>query len=210
MSGWLKVALHQKVVWKSVKTTSGERCVMMDGTIWMQELYADNWDILLQVLCMKIRLYIYIQQVPLYHYSPFPNDHNNAFQLSETSVFHSLLWSFHYSNSFYLLAMYVSEKGCSYIQCCWLYTYQQKLCFTVVSTIRSLFGLGFGQIALNNVECSGTEARLLDCLSTLGRVCHSGELAGVQCYMPTGTYVRKHVSLSFISHLIIFYRLQSR
>ena len=50
----------------------------------------------------------------------------------------------------------------------------------------SAFGEGFGVIALTNVLCFGTEARLIDCLSIPGRGCSNREHAGVRCYMPTG------------------------
>ena len=56
-----------------------------------------------------------------------------------------------------------------------------------VPTTSSSFGQGFGLIVLTSVQCSGTEARLIDCLSVQSRACHYTTLtAGVRCYAQTG------------------------
>ena len=41
--------LRVKDEWKSVSTMHGELCVIMDGTIVMPQLYAENWDTIQQV-----------------------------------------------------------------------------------------------------------------------------------------------------------------
>ena len=46
------------------------------------------------------------------------------------------------------------------------------------------------QIVLHNVQCFGTEARLIDCQSSVGTSCNSN--AGVQCYMPTSRLKKGH------------------
>ena len=48
---------------------------------------------------------------------------------------------------------------------------------------------GFGAIALTNVQCSGTEARLTDCqASNFTLTCSHSQDAGVQCFAQTGIY----------------------
>ena len=53
---------------------------------------------------------------------------------------------------------------------------------------------GFGPIALTNVQCSGTEAKLTDCQAsniTLGYFtlgCSHSRDAGVQCFGQTGNF----------------------
>ena len=49
----------------------------------------------------------------------------------------------------------------------------------------SFFGQGTGSIALSNVACAGSEARLIDCSS--GSIsCSHSEDAGVRCLSQTG------------------------
>ena len=56
-----------------------------------------------------------------------------------------------------------------------------------VSIDRAFFGPGYGVTALNNVQCVGTESRLVDCISsTISRVCPHTEDAGVKCYAQAG------------------------
>lgn len=43
------------------------------------------------------------------------------------------------------------------------------------------FGQGTGPIFLSNLRCNGTEARLTDCSSFVGRQCNHREDAGVRC-----------------------------
>ena len=50
----------------------------------------------------------------------------------------------------------------------------------------AFFGQGTGTIALNNVHCVGTEARLVDCSSGIISSCSHSEDAGVRCQEQTG------------------------
>ena len=70
-------------------------------------------------------------------------------------------------------------------------------CFTYmllslsVPTVGASFGPGYGLIHLYDVQCVGTEARLVDCVtSTTSAVCSHSEDAGVKCYIQTGMGVR--------------------
>ena len=49
-----------------------------------------------------------------------------------------------------------------------------------------LFGQGSGSIILNNVECTGSEARLVECPSGRITSCSCNEDAGVRCLALTG------------------------
>ena len=51
----------------------------------------------------------------------------------------------------------------------------------------AFFGQGTGTIALNNVQCAGTETRLVDCTSGTVSSCSHSEDAGVRCLEQTGT-----------------------
>ena len=51
---------------------------------------------------------------------------------------------------------------------------------------NSAFGQGGGPIALNDVSCSGTEARLINCTSGVVRYCSHSMDAGVRCNNQTG------------------------
>jgi hypothetical protein len=55
-----------------------------------------------------------------------------------------------------------------------------------VPTFTASFGQGTGTIALNNVLCRGTEARLVDCSSGIVTGCSHSEDAGVRCQAQTG------------------------
>ena len=50
----------------------------------------------------------------------------------------------------------------------------------------AFFGQGTGSIVLNNVKCTGSEARLVDCPSGRVTSCSHSEDAGVRCLMQTG------------------------
>ena len=54
-----------------------------------------------------------------------------------------------------------------------------------IATLNALFGQGTGTIALNNVQCAGTEARLVDCSSGIVSSCSHSEDAGVRCHVQT-------------------------
>ena len=54
------------------------------------------------------------------------------------------------------------------------------------ATINAFFGQGTGQIALVNVLCAGTEARLADCSVGSTTFCSHSEDAGVRCQAQTG------------------------
>ena len=57
--------------------------------------------------------------------------------------------------------------------------------YAAATSITSGFSIGFGPIWLTNVQCTGSESRLIDCPSTLGsNRCFYFEEAGVSC---TGT-----------------------
>ena len=51
----------------------------------------------------------------------------------------------------------------------------------------AFFGQGTGTIALNNVQCVGTEARLVDCSSGSVVSCSHSEDAGVRCQEQRGS-----------------------
>ena len=64
-----------------------------------------------------------------------------------------------------------------------MYTLISFSCADALSIPRALLGAGSGQIWLDNVQCRGTEARLIDCLANpLGtHDCVHSEDAGVRC-----------------------------
>lgn len=53
--------------------------------------------------------------------------------------------------------------------------------FNAVARTQAYFGAGTGQILLDNVVCSGTEERLIDCTFITNHNCNHGEDAGVTC-----------------------------
>ena len=53
--------------------------------------------------------------------------------------------------------------------------------FNAVARTQAFFGAGTGQILLDNVRCTGTEARLTDCPFITNHNCNHGEDAGVTC-----------------------------
>ena len=84
-----------------------------------------------------------------------------------------------------LLIHLLTQSACLHSSCIIIHL----LIFTVlmiVSTTNSIFGQGAGIVALTNVQCSGTEARLIDCLSTQSSSsCYASQTAGAQCYATT-------------------------
>ena len=50
----------------------------------------------------------------------------------------------------------------------------------------AFFGQGTGSIVLNNVQCTRSEARLIDCLSGQVISCSHSQDAGVRCIEMTG------------------------
>lgn len=61
-----------------------------------------------------------------------------------------------------------------------------------VATARANFGQGTGPIYRSNLRCNGSEARLVDCSSVIGRTCTHREDAGVRCQVQTGTIYIKN------------------
>ena len=59
------------------------------------------------------------------------------------------------------------------------------------ATINAFFGQGTGTIALNNVQCAGTETRLVGCTSGIVASCSHFDDAGVRCQEQTGMLTRK-------------------
>ena len=57
-----------------------------------------------------------------------------------------------------------------------------------VPTYGASFGAGIGLIGLNNLQCSGSESILQDCLSGPVTMCDHSEDAGVQCQLRTSMY----------------------
>ena len=49
-----------------------------------------------------------------------------------------------------------------------------------------MFGAGSGPIALSHLQCIGTESRLIDCSTSVGRSCSHSEDAGARCRFHTG------------------------
>ena len=49
------------------------------------------------------------------------------------------------------------------------------------SLSNAAFGQGSGPIVLDNVNCRGTESRLLDCTAAFNHNCVHNEDAGVRC-----------------------------
>ena len=54
-----------------------------------------------------------------------------------------------------------------------------------IATTNAFFGQGTGPIALVNVLCAGTEARLADCSTGSTTFCSHSEDAGVRCHVQT-------------------------
>lgn len=50
---------------------------------------------------------------------------------------------------------------------------------------------------LNNVQCRGSEANILDCPKGLLTTCESNQLAGVNCYLKTGELIT--LCITFVS-----------
>ena len=64
-------------------------------------------------------------------------------------------------------------------------------CIFLVGTTAfsyGFFGQGSGPIHRRNLQCSGTELRLVDCTFSGGN-CEHYEDAGVRCLLPTGKLV---------------------
>ncbi len=54
-------------------------------------------------------------------------------------------------------------------------------CAGAVALSRAAFGPGTGQILLDDVSCSGTESRLVECVHSTTHNCGHNEDAGVRC-----------------------------
>lgn len=53
--------------------------------------------------------------------------------------------------------------------------------FQPVARTQAFFGAGTGQILLDNVNCTGNEVQLIDCMAITMHNCNHGEDAGVTC-----------------------------
>ena len=60
--------------------------------------------------------------------------------------------------------------------------YDQVVSISEATTVSS-FG---GAMVLNNLQCMGSEAALMDCPSGLLTICGINEIAGVRCIPRTG------------------------
>ena len=58
-----------------------------------------------------------------------------------------------------------------------------------MATSGASFGEGTGSIALNNVQCVGTEDRLADCPTGSPTSCDHSRDAGVRCHPQTGNEI---------------------
>ena len=57
-------------------------------------------------------------------------------------------------------------------------------CIGALAYTNAYFGQGYGRIFLDNVACSGTESRLIDCISSSNigvHNCQHDDDAGVKC-----------------------------
>ena len=61
------------------------------------------------------------------------------------------------------------------------------LCISIGATYYSSarFGAGAGPIVMDDVRCTATESRLIDCPFTLNHNCVHSEDAGVRCTLST-------------------------
>ena len=50
---------------------------------------------------------------------------------------------------------------------------------------RARFGAGAGAIVMDNVQCTGSESRLINCSFTLNHNCVHSEDAGIRCTLST-------------------------
>lgn len=67
-----------------------------------------------------------------------------------------------------------------------LMRYTPSYCVGVLSTGRAYFGSASGAINMNEVQCRGTESRLLDCRYNENSECTHSEDAGVFCGVRLG------------------------
>ena len=76
-----------------------------------------------------------------------------------------------------------SEDPFSEFHCTYAYIYALYLCAGAVALSLAYFGRGTGNIWLDNVWCSGTESRLIECPANLVGVhnCGHNEDASVHC-----------------------------
>ena len=98
------------------------------------------------------------------------------------------------------LDLSVAGKTCKCITI-HLISFYSSLFTASFATINAFFGQGTGTIALNNVQCAGTETRLVDCTSSIVSSCSHFDDAGVRCQMQTGN--AEATSTSTVVTLII-------
>ena len=58
---------------------------------------------------------------------------------------------------------------------------------------RSEFGQSSGSVVFNDLTCSGSEARLIDCPDT-GTVCSTSTQAAVRCQVRSGKFLNQNYS----------------
>ena len=58
-------------------------------------------------------------------------------------------------------------------------------CLDAMAFSRAVFGAGTGSIAMDEVRCTGSECRLVNCRHTTRHDCSHSEDASVRCYDPS-------------------------